>query len=314
MRLEIVSQPHLRRLKMNNCILLALRFRRLGVSRKVNNEDAGVQEEMLRVSKTILESPILDKIASYDRATKMEINSLAVPGTTEFTTLILPQDHIARAIDYLNLRTGTRAELVDEFLADYSRAKADAQMKLGNHYNPADYPHQDRVAAQFSMTWNTHDLGVPVVMSQIDPQLYEQERQRYCQEWERIIVEATEALASEFHGLLSHIIERLTPGEDGRPRIFRDSTVEHFRDFLEKFQPRNISNSESLATLARECQLIMATLGGNAANELRRSTSTRELIVNGMSRVRDSLSRAITTTAPRRYVRPIAQRELARCA
>lgn len=298
---------------MSNCILVSLRFRRLGISRKVNNEDAGIQEEMLRVSKTILESPILDRIASYDRTTKIEITSLAVPGTVEFATLILPQEHISRAIEYLTRRAEARAALVGEFLDDYNRAKTAAQEKLGNHYNPADYPHQDRVADQFGMTWNTHDLGVPAILSEIDPRLYEQERQRYCREWEQIIAEATEALATEFRELLSHLIDRLTPGDDGRPKIFRESTVEHFRDFLEKFQPRNIANSAGLATLARECQLIMATLGGNAANELRRSSSTRELIVNGMTRVRDSLSSAITT-APVRHVRPITPEELARCA
>jgi hypothetical protein len=299
---------------MSNCILISLRFRRLGVSRKVNNEDVGVQEEMLRVSKTILESPILDRIASFDRATKVEINSLAVPGTAEFTTLILPQDHISRAIEYLNRRAERRTALVDEFLVDYSRAKAAAEVRLGNHYNPSDYPPQNTVAEQFSMTWDTHDLGVPAVLSEIDPQLYEQERQRYCREWEQTIVEATEALTSEFHGLLSHLIERLQPSEDGRRRILRDSAIEHFRDFLEKFQPRNISNSESLARLARECRLIMTTLGENPANAIRQSASTREVIANGMARVRDSLNRDITTATPipGRYVRPI--RTLAQCA
>jgi hypothetical protein len=292
---------------------MSLRFKRLGVSRKVNNEDAGVQEELLRVSKTILESPILDKIASFDRLTKAEINSLAVPGTAEYSTLILPQDHIGRAIAYLHRRADERITLVDEFLVDYDRAKTDAQVKLGNHYNPADYPDHIRVAGQFEMNWNTHDLGVPVILSEIDPQLYEQERQRYCREWEQTIAEATEALALEFRGLLSHMIDRLTPAEDGRPKIFHSSTVENFRDFLEKFQPRNISNSESLATLARECQMMMATLGGNAAQELRRSGTTRELIAHGMTRICDRITDSITT-APVRYVRPITPVELARCA
>jgi hypothetical protein len=302
---------------MSNCILIALRFRRLGISRKVNNEDAGVQKEMLRVSKTILESPLLDEIASFDRKTKLEVTSLAIPGAAELSTLILPQDHISRAIEYLNRRASERVSLVDDFLTDYNRAKSEAKVKLGNYYNPDDYPDHDRVAEQFSMTWNTHDLGVPVILSEIDPRLYEQERQRYCREWERIIIEATEALASEFRGLLSHMIDRLQPTADGTRKIFRDSLVENFRDFLEKFQPRNISNSENLAALARECQAIMSTLDdSNAAQQLRQSASTRELIANGMSRVRDSLNSAITTTTtyPVRHIRPITPEELARCA
>ena len=157
----------------------------------------------------------------------------------------------------------------------------------------------------------------PVVLSEIDPRLYEQERQRYCREWEQTIAAATEALASEFNGLLSHMIDRLQPNPDGTRKIFRDSLVENFRDFLEKFQPRNISDSENLAALARECQSIMATLDSNAAaQQLRQSESTREVIANGMSRVRDSLNSAITTitTTPVRHIRPITPEELSRCA
>jgi len=86
---------------MNNCTLMALSFSRLGTSRKVANEDVGVQEELIRVSKKILESPTLDAIVSFDRATRAEIDSLAVPASRGIGTIVLPHDHLGRALDYL---------------------------------------------------------------------------------------------------------------------------------------------------------------------------------------------------------------------
>lgn len=298
---------------MSNCVLFSLRFHRLGVSRKVNNDDVGVQEDMLHVSKTILESPSLDAIASFDRATRAELISLAVPGTASLGALILPTDHLGRAYDYLAQRSSERIFLMDAFLVDYDRARSDAAVRLGILFNPDDYPSRAKVAEQFRMSWNAYELGVPGALAEINPQLYEQERQRYCQEWEQVISDATMALTDEFHRLLSHMIERLEPDENGRPKIFRESTVENFRDFLEKFQPRNISNSEELASVARECQELLNTLGGRASTLLRRSAPIRELVAEGMTRVRDSLSASITT-APIRHITPMSREELARCA
>ena len=287
-----------------SCILMALRFRRLGTSRKVDNSEAGVQKDMLKISKTILESPLLDKIASFDRATRAEINSLAVPGTVAFAT-ILPLGHVTRAYEYLEQRTRERDTLINDFLADYERARADARSRLGTLYVPGDYPDTGKVQTQFGMSWNTYSLDTPSALAEINPQLYEQERQRYIREWEQAISAATEALTVEFQELLSHLIERLQPDSNGRAKTFRQSTVENFRDFLEKLQPRNIENNLSLAEVARECRQIIDTLDRNAGGSsvtgvLRQSASIRELVADGMSRARDLLDSAITSTPVRR--------------
>jgi hypothetical protein len=296
-----------------NCVFTALHFKRLGITRKVNNEDVGVQEEMVTVNKTILESPMLDRIASFDRATKAEIESLAVPGTKGFATLILPQGHIDRALDYLKARADERVNLVHDFIVDYERAKSEARIKLNGLYNPCDYPESDKVEAQFDMTWRFYSLDTPGILAEINPMLYEEERRRYMREWEATISEATTALADELRELMSHLIDRLTPGPDGKAKTFKQATIENLRDFLEKFQPRNIENHETLAKVANECQKIVSMLGSNSAELLRKSDNLREMISTGMDKVRNILDSDVTL-APTRHIRLMTDEEMRRCA
>jgi hypothetical protein len=268
---------------------------------------------MVKVNKTILESPMLDRIASFDRATKAEINSLSIPATKGFAAFVLPQDHVNRALDYLRTRADERVHLVQYFMLDYERAKSEAQKKLNGLFDSLDYPHPDKVAAQFDMTWHTYSLDTPEILAQINPALYEQERQRYMREWEATISEATKALADELRGLLTHLVERLQPGPDGKQKVFKQSTIENLRDFLEKFQPRNIENNEALAEVARACQEIMSKLGSNPAEFLRQSTSMRETVVTGMSKIKEILASDITSV-PARHIRLMTDEEMRRCA
>jgi len=43
---------------------------------------------------------------------------------------------------------------------------------------------------------------------------------------------AEQAFASELADLVDHLAERLSPGADGRPKVFRDSAIANFSEFV----------------------------------------------------------------------------------
>ena len=58
-----------------------------------------------------------------------------------------------------------------------------------------------------------------------------------------------EAFTSELAQLISHLTERLSGREDGKPRIFRDSAIGNLQEFFERFQDLNVRSNEELDRL-----------------------------------------------------------------
>ncbi len=79
--------------------------------------------------------------------------------------------------------------------------------------------------------------------------------QRVRSRFEEAVRLAEQAFMDELSGLISHLSERLSGADDGKPKIFRDSAIENLNEFFQRFQ-RSTSNlaaslSRSWAALSR---------------------------------------------------------------
>jgi hypothetical protein len=201
--------------------------------------------------------------------------------------------------------TDFRAEL-DDAVANLDRhfgeLKQSARDRLGSLYNPTDYP--ETLVGLFGVEWGFPSVEPPDYLVQLAPGLYEAERARVSARFEEAVQLAEQAFLDEFARLVAHLTERISGvGEDGEPRVFRDSAVENLGAFFERFRSLNVRSNDQLDALVAEAQRAVRGVGAQC---LRDSDGLRLAVSSQLSRVQDSLDAMLVERPRRRILRQAA--------
>lgn len=199
-------------------------------------------------------------------------------------------------------------ERMRQFKAELSRAAANLQLeyesiktaareKLGQLYNPNDYP--ATLENVFALEWEYPSVDAPSYLMTFNPGLYEQEQRRIQQRFEQAVIMAEEAYAEQLKELVDHLIERLTDSPTGEKKIFKTSAVEHFQTFQEAFRRMNVRSNRELENLIERAGSLVA---GVDPKELRTSSTLRNTIKTQMADVRSALDDLMTNAPSRRII------------
>jgi hypothetical protein len=110
---------------------------------------------------------------------------------------------------------------------------------------------------------------------------------------------AEQAFLEEFARLVSHLCDRIGGvGEDGQPRVFRDTAVDNLSEFFGRFRELNVRSNEQLDELVERAQRAVR---GVAAQDLRESGDLRQRVAAQLSGVQSSLD-ALLVERPRRRI------------
>ncbi|MGA2501209.1 MAG: hypothetical protein ABSH20_26010, partial [Tepidisphaeraceae bacterium] len=175
-------------------------------------------------------------------------------------------------------------EAVEALDRRYSELKSMARNRLGSLYNSADYP--ESLRGMFEISFDFPSVEPPPYLQQLNPQLYEQECQRVQSRFDEAVRLAEEAFTAELAKLVSHLTERLSGQDDGKPRVFRDSAVENLTEFFQRFRELNVRSSEQLDQLVGQAQRVVR---GVEPQELRDNQGLRQHVATEMSRVQSVL-------------------------
>ena len=126
------------------------------------------------------------------------------------------------------------AEAVSNLDRHYSELRNAARQRLGSLYNPGDYP--ESLSEMFGIEFDFPSVEAPQYLQQLNPQLYEEECRRVQQRFDEAVRLAEAAFAAELAKLVSHLTERLSGTEDGKPKTFRNSCVENLNEFFQRFR------------------------------------------------------------------------------
>ena len=148
------------------------------------------------------------------------------------------------------------------------------------------------------MSWDFPSVEPPEYLRQLSPQLYEQECQRIAARFDQAIELAERAFFEELSKLVSHLTERLSGSEDGRPKIFRDSAVENLTEFFERFRHLNIGSNQQLDDLVAQAQKIIR---GVQPQQLRDHTQLRKQVAGQLSAVQATVD-GLMVDRPRRNI------------
>ena len=198
-----------------------------------------------------------------------------------------------------------RAEL-DEAVANldrhYGELKQAARQRLGSLFNAADYP--ETLVGLFGVEWSFPSVEPPDYLVRLSPGLYEAERARVAARFEEAVQLAEQAFLEEFARLVSHLTGRISGvGEDGQPRVFRDSAVENLSEFFERFRSLNVRSNDQLDALVAEAQRAVRGVG---AQDLRDGEGLRREVATQLARVQTSLDAMLVERPRRRILRQVA--------
>jgi hypothetical protein len=188
------------------------------------------------------------------------------------------------------------AENVWRLEEHYAVLKSLARERLGSLFNPTDYP--ATLAGLFAIDWDFPSVEPPDYLQQLAPALYEQEKARVAARFDEAVQLAEEAFTSELAKLVSHLAERISGQDDGKPKIFRDSAIENLREFFNRFRSLNVRSSEQLEELVNHAQRV---IGGVAPQDLRDSAGLRQQVAMQLASVQTTLDDMLVDR-PRRNI------------
>ena len=191
---------------------------------------------------------------------------------------------------------GELAEAVEQLETHYGDLRAAARERLGRLFNANDYPHTLR--GMFEVTWDFPSVEPPEYLRRLSPTLYRQECDRVQARFNEAVQLAEQAFIEELSRLVTHLTERLSGGDDGKPKIFRDSAVENLTDFFQRFRTLNIGSDQQLEELVAQAQRVVR---GVAPQQLRDNAPLRQQIATQLSGVQATLD-GLLVERPRRNI------------
>jgi hypothetical protein len=167
---------------------------------------------------------------------------------------------------------------------------------LGSLYDPGDYP--PSLEGLFQVAWDFPSVEPPDYLRQLHPEIYEQECQRMRQRFDEAVQLAEQAFLEELGQLVAHLTERLTGQADGKPKIFRDSSIGNLTEFFQRFRRLNVRSNEQLDQLVDQCQQVVR---GVEPQLLRESAGVRQSVAQELARVQTALD-SLLVDRPRRNI------------
>ena len=292
-----------------NFAAVRVSFTWLGVRKNLNTqqkaqaaESFGAEGSFLSAGKKLLDTrdPAFQAVSSVRSQIVSYWKALSLPYPEPGMRLIKQED-IEKFNQKLNQFRDELALAVTNLDAHFESLKSAAQERLGSLFNPADYP--PTLIGMFAVEWDFPSVEPPEYLLRLNPELYEQERQRMSARFDEAVKLAEETFIAEFSKLVGHLSDRLTVGEDGQKKVFRDSAITNLSEFFARFKNLNVRSNAELDKLVETAQQVMA---GADANAVRDSDTLRQRITSQLAAVRSGLDQMLVEQPRRRILRSVS--------
>lgn len=195
--------------------------------------------------------------------------------------------------------TTVRAELEEavwNLNSHYSELKSSARNRLGSLFDANDYP--TSLIGLFKIDWDFPSVEPPDYLRELHPKLWREQQALAAARFDEAVKLAEDAFVDELSKLVSHLTERLSGQEDGKPKIFRDSAIQNLSEFFQRFKQLNIRSNAQLDELVEQAQQIVH---GVAPQQLRENANLRQEVATQLSSVQSVLD-GLLVDRPRRNI------------
>lgn len=263
-------------------------------------ESFGAEGQFLTAGKKLIDTahPAFKTVTAVRGRIIAYWKSISLPFPEPGLRLIRQQD-IAGLDAQLTTLRGELDEAVANLDAHYSELRSAARERLGSLFNASDYP--ITLQGLFGISWEYPSVEVPDYLQRLSPHLYEQECRRVASRFDEAVLLAEDAFLGELNRLVSHLTERLSGNDDGKPKVFRDSAVENLREFFTRFQQLNVRSNAELDSLVDQARRL---LSGVQPQELRDNATRRQQLASQLAGVQASVDGMLVDRPRRTIIRP----------
>ena len=281
-----------------------VKFRWFGTTRTLTNaqksqaaESFGAQGKAISAAKRLIDTrneryraltSIKSSISRYWKEA-----SLAFP---EPGIRLIRQDRVAEFDQSMGRYREDLASSVSQLDECFSDLKEAARLRLGSLYDAGDYPLS--LADEFEVEWDFPNVNAPDYLRRLNPEVYQQQARLVAERFEQTVVMAEEAFVQELDQLVGHLAERLSGDDDGKPKVFRDSSLTNLNTFFQRFRQLNVCSNQQLDELVDQCEQMVS---GVAPQSLRDNDSLRRSLSGHLEQVQGSLDQ-LMVERPRRNI------------
>ncbi len=298
---ESTPRPEVKDAKriLDNVVVLDITFHRPGIRRKADLGlvETEIDKRMLGLTKAIVDSEEYTGVCRVANDARHWLEVRSLPSPLKRGTYLVPIALIGDVNERLEKVDVEYAVKADVFAIAYPSLVESAKERLGNQFDPENYPRVEALRAAFWIERRLLDFGVPSE-EKIGKELWKREKDRAENTWREAAEEIQEALRCAFRSLVGHLAERLEPNPDGTRKKFKDASVEKLLEFIDLFKSRNITGDAELEGLVVQARNV---LQGRKPDKLRTSSVVRGEVAGEMSRVQSALD-TLLETAPRRAI------------
>lgn len=263
-------------------------------------ESFGAEGQFLSAGKKLLDTKheAFKAVTTVKGRVQSYLRDITLPYPEPGIRLIRQRDISALDVHLTTLRAELQ-EAVRTLDEHYSELRAAARRRLGTLYNPSDYP--ATLEGLFGIAWEFPSVEPPSYLQELNPALFEQEQARVAARFDEAVRLAEEAFVNELSQIVSHLTERLSGQEDGKPKVFRDSAIENLREFFGRFRQLNVRSNEQLDELVNQAQRIV---GGVKPQDLRTDQPLRQQVATQLAGVQSVLDGLLVDRPRRNILRP----------
>jgi len=293
-----------------NAVFFRVNFGLMGNSTQVSNREVlktDANTKLLKIQKTLLESPELEAIKTADGKLRARVAKLCLPYVDMGIMLALNSD-LPELENILKDYQETRNGLVDTYVSFYPQRVEEAKVKTQELaaelnipfdvlWNSASYPDVFNVRKKFRFDWQYLSFMTPESLKLQG--MYEQEQAKAAEKMSQAADEITLLMRSTLAELVNHLKESLEPNADGKPKRLFASAVTNIQDFVKSFSTRNITNDTELDKLVAEIStLITPELH---VDTIKKDESFKASILAGVSAFGQSLNALVEEVPGRKF-------------
>ena len=251
---------------------------------KIANMVHRTEADWVTATKKLVDPESLKPICKISNSARNWLATLSLPFPIAGMVFI-PKNLINEVDQKLSEFQSKYNEAVQDFVQDYNYLRETARSYLDELFNEVDYPID--IAKKFNFTWRFVILDIPNGEHRLlAPEVYAREQEKFIQTIDEARGMAIEALREEFAQMVERITDRFTQPDTGKPKVFKNATVESFYGFFQTFKDRNIFEDDQLTDLVNRAQ---AVLKGSSADQIRSNDKLKDSIRSGMSDIEHAM-------------------------
>lgn len=251
-------------------------------SAKVTAE-ANAEQDAARVNKHIIPKEVLKPIVTAAGAIRTHFYDRTLPWKDNGDRLLTRKMYTKYIEEHSKLVSDFN-KAVDDFLdVTYLKARDQAEFRMGDLFNPNDYPSSSHLRSKFYV-----NLDIDAVTTSNDFRV-----QLDQAEMDRVKAQMTEALENRVKRAMYDVWMRLAEtlkhfGEKmSGDEIFRDSTVKNLEEIVSILPELNVFNDPDLEQIRQD---IERSIIGYEPKELRKNPVVRKHVADEAQKIMDTMS------------------------